>query len=193
MRSLNRLVPPALFALAAVGVVAVGPAAAAGSGATGPAALATATSCAVRWGSLPRQASAAADTDGLTDVRAGRHTCFDRLVLDDASWARVRYVDQVTEDGSGRPVPLRGGARLEIVTTRSDRVDTGAPTYTPADPGELVDVAGWTTFRQAAFAGSFEGQTTLGLGVRARLPFRVFVLTTGQPSPRVVIDVAHHW
>ena len=193
MRSLNRLVPPTLFALATVGVVAVAPAAAAGSARTGPAAVAAATSCAVRWGSLPQQASAAAGTDGLTDVRAGRHACFDRLVLDDASWAWVRYVDQVTEDGSGRPVPLRGGARLEIVTTRSDRVDTGAPTYTPADPGELVDVTGWTTFRQAAFAGSFEGQTTLGLGVRARLPFRVFVLTTGQPSPRVVIDVAHHW
>ena len=37
------------------------------------------------------------------------------------------------------------------------------------------------TFRQVAWAGSFEGQTTLALGVRARLPFRVFTLA-GTPQ-----------
>jgi hypothetical protein len=126
-------------------------------------------------------------------VRAGRHACFDRLVLDGASFARVRYVDAVRADGSGEIVALRGGARLEIVTARADDVETGAPTYSPADPLELVDVAGWTTLRQVAFAGSFEGQTTVGAGVRARLPFRVFTLTTAGSDPRVVIDVAHRW
>lgn len=150
--------------------------------------------CGIRWGSLVKQSSAGTDApDALTGVRAGRHACYDRLVLDGASWARVRYVDRVREDGSGRVVPLRGGARLEIVTTRADDVQTGAPTFTPADPAHLVDVAGWRTFRQAAFAGDFEGQTTLGLGVRARLPFRVFVLTAQGRAPRVVIDVAHRW
>jgi hypothetical protein len=39
-----------------------------------------------------------------------------------------------------------------------------------------------------AWAGSFEGQSTIGLGVRARLPFRVLQL-----PGRLVIDVAHHW
>ena len=149
--------------------------------------------CGIRWGSLAKHDSGTAYTDGLADVRAGRHDCFDRLVLDGASWARVEYVDQVRQDGSGQVVPLRGGARLEIITTRADDVNTGRPTYAPADPSELVNVGGWSTFRQAAFAGSFEGQTTLGLGVRARLPFRVFVLTTPGRSPRVVIDVAHRW
>ena len=37
-------------------------------------------------------------------------------------------------------------------------------------------MAGYSTFRQVAWAGTFEGQTTLALGVRARLPFRVFTL-----------------
>jgi hypothetical protein len=59
-----------------------------------------------------------------------------------------------------------------------------------------VNVAGFSTFRQVAWAGSFEGQTTLALGVRARLPVRVFVLN-GVPAsdlgPRMVIDVAHRW
>jgi len=32
----------------------------------------------------------------------------------------------------------------------------------------------------------------MGLGVRARLPFRVFTLTDATTS-RLVIDVAHHW
>jgi hypothetical protein len=131
--------------------------------------------------------------EALTNVRAGRHACFDRLVLDGASWARVRYVDHVYQDGSGQVVPLAGGARLEILTTRADDIQTGQSTYTPADPAHLVNVTGWRTFRQAAFAGSFEGQTTLGLGVRARLPFRVFVLTAQDRAPRVVIDVAHRW
>ena len=57
-------------------------------------------------------------------------------------------------------------------------------------------MAGYSTFRQVAWAGTFEGQTTLALGVRARLPFRVFTLD-GVPNsgdtPRVVIDVAHRW
>jgi hypothetical protein len=129
----------------------------------------------------------------MTNVRAGRHACYDRLVVDGASWVRVRYVDKVTQDGSGEVVPLRGGARLEIVTSRADDVMTGEPTYSPADRDEIVNTRGWRTFRQGAFAGSFEGQSTLGLGVRARLPFRVFVLEAKGRAPRVVIDVAHRW
>ncbi|EWC59406.1 hypothetical protein UO65_5352 [Actinokineospora spheciospongiae] len=42
--------------------------------------------------------------------------------------------------------------------------------------------------RQLAWAGSWEGTTDLGLGVRARLPFRVFTL-----PGHVVVDVAHRW
>ncbi|MDQ1596268.1 MAG: hypothetical protein QOH40_2824, partial [Arthrobacter pascens] len=40
---------------------------------------------------------------------------------------------------------------------------------------------------------SFEGYTTLGLGVRARLPFKVFTLAGPGSGSRLVIDVAHHW
>ena len=54
-------------------------------------------------------------------------------------------------------------------------------------------MAGYSTFRQVAWAGSFEGQTTVGLGVRARLPFRVFALTGPGTGSRLVIDVAHRW
>jgi hypothetical protein len=188
MRNLTRT-----LGVAAAVLVAVTPIGAASAQSSAGTASRSASSCGIIWGSLDKQDSATSRADGLTGVRAGRHACFDRLVLDGASWARVRYVDQVRSEGKGDVLPLRGAARLEIVTSRSDDITTGAPTYTPANPRELVDVTGWTTFRQAASGGSFEGQTTLGLGVRARTPFRVFVLTAyGQPS-RVVIDVAHRW
>jgi hypothetical protein len=54
-------------------------------------------------------------------------------------------------------------------------------------------VAGFSTFRQVAYGGSYEGYTTIGLGVRARLPFRVFVLSGPGTGARLVIDVAHRW
>jgi len=41
-------------------------------------------------------------------------------------------------------------------------------------------------------AGSSEGQTTVGVGVRARLPFRAVVLETATGS-KLVVDVAHRW
>ncbi|HYH26170.1 MAG TPA: hypothetical protein VD834_12525, partial [Blastococcus sp.] len=37
--------------------------------------------CGITWGSLPK-ASNASDTEMVNGVRAGRHACFDRLVVD---------------------------------------------------------------------------------------------------------------
>jgi hypothetical protein len=97
----------------------------------------------------------------------------------------------VLTQGKGDALPLRGGAYLEVVIEAgTNDVNTGASTYNPRNPNELVNVRGWRTFRQVAFGGSFEGYTTIGVGVRARLPFRVFTL---QNPGRVVIDVAHRW
>jgi hypothetical protein len=58
---------------------------------------------------------------------------------------------------------------------------------------KLTNVAYYRTFRQDVLAGSFEGITTIGLGVRARLPFRVFVLAGPGSGSRLVVDVAHRW
>ena len=73
------------------------------------------------------------------------------------------------------------------------RTTTTAGRRTSRRTGGLTNVAGYSTFRQVAYAGSFEGQTTIGLGVRARLPFRVFTLAGPGSDTRLVIDVAHHW
>jgi hypothetical protein len=84
-------------------------------------------------------------------------------------------------DGSGNVVPVAGGAILSVVVR--------APAYQVI----RTPVAGYRTFRDVAWAGSFEGQTTFGLGVRARLPFRVFQLDGPGNGTRVVVDVAHRW
>jgi hypothetical protein len=159
-----------------------------------PAGAAPEAACAVTWGSQAK--SAGPDTSPfseLLDVRTGRHACYDRLVVDldgRASGYVVRYVNVFRAEGSGQVIPLPGGAKIQIVVRAPANDVNGNPTY-PAVVGRHlpgVSVAGYATFRSTRYGGSFEGLTTLGLGVRARLPFRVFKL-----GNRVVIDVAHHW
>lgn len=177
-----------LALLLVVGLVAV-PAGAA------PAVPAAESSCAVTWGSLARSAGPGPDSSMLvTDVRTGRHACFDRFVVDvgtgPAVGYRVRYVGHVRAQASGRIIPVPGGARLEIVVNGAAYDQQGHATYGARVGGSLpgVHLAGYRTFRSARYAGSFEAVTGFGLGVRARLPFRVLTL-----PGRVVVDVAHHW
>ena len=162
---------------------------------TGPAATA-APYCGITWGSLPDVQRVGAPNASPTGVRAGRHTCYDRFVLDvrgDIRGYDVRYVSVVRQDGSGIAVPLRGAADLQIVAFLPNYNSAGQQVWTPGNLRELVNVSGFTTFRQVAYAGSFEGQTNLGLGVRARLPFRTFILDGPGTGSRLVIDVAHRW
>ncbi|MCQ9164732.1 hypothetical protein [Arthrobacter sp. STN4] len=152
--------------------------------------------CGITWGSLAKSAGATSSAP-IANVRAGRHACLDRLVVDingHANGFTVQYVAAVHRQGSGAVVPLRGGAFLQVtVEDPTYNVNTGMQVYRPANPGELVDTAGYATFRQVALAGSFESRTTVGLGVRARLPFTVFVLDGPGNQSRLVIDVAHRW
>lgn len=189
-----RLSTITLLAVALVAIFLGTAATAAGSPVTIAAATAT-PYCGITWGSLPKSHPATA-VSPLVNVRAGRHDCYDRLVLDTraaADWYRVEYVPEVYQDGSGALVPLRGGAKLRIIAYAPAHDDNYVPTYQPADPRELVNVSGFTTFRQIAWAGTYEGQSTIGLGVRARLPFRVFTLSGPGTGSRLVIDVAHLW
>ena len=151
--------------------------------------------CGITWGSLAKSRNVMVNGP-ITNVRAGRHACFDRMVVDlkgRAAGYSVKYVSNVYTDGAGQLVPLRGGAKLQVIALApAYDSNTGTATYNPANKKELVNVTGYSTFRQIAWAGSFEGQTTFGLGVRARLPFRVFTIQDATSS-RLVIDVAHHW
>lgn len=149
--------------------------------------------CGITWGSLPKSAADAGAAGTLNNIRTGRHDCYDRMVLDLSNTGEgydVSYVDNVYMDGSGQLVPLAGGAKLRIIARAPSHNLAGVPTYSGVAGAPLpgVNLAGYQTFRNAKFAGSFEGQSTVGLGVRARLPFRVFRLDN-----RAIVDVAHAW
>jgi hypothetical protein len=141
---------------------------------------ANAAVCPTGWGSLPKVNSVSSQAH-ITAVRAGTNECYDRLVFDvngpAPGWS-VQYVNTVFAEGTGAPLPVTGGAKLELVIRSL------------SDTTRMPSVSGFPTFRSVVYGGSFEGQTTVGLGVRARLPMRVFALTN--PS-RVVVDVAHRW
>ncbi|WP_349362020.1 hypothetical protein [Streptomyces sp. H27-C3] len=67
---------------------------------------------------------------------------------------------------------------------------TGKPSYAgrAGQPLPGVNLTGYKTFKDTKFGASFEGQTQIGLGVRARLPFRVL-----QSGDKLMVDVAHAW
>jgi hypothetical protein len=123
----------------------------------------------------------------LVGLRAGRHPGFDRVVfqLDGPipSYYSVRYVPVVRLDGSGEPLRLQGGAFLEVVV----RAPTHDQDYRPVlSPTRLRP--DFPALREVSAPGSFEGQTTAGIGVTRRVGFRVFELTG---PTRIVIDLAH--
>ena len=106
-------------------------------GLTTAASASAAPYCGITWGSLTK-AGGVETAPNLTGVRTGRHDCYDRLVLDlrggSSAGFHVSYVDAVYTDASGVLVPLRGGARLQIVVHASSYDVNGHPTYIPANP-----------------------------------------------------------
>lgn len=184
------------------GVVGAGAAPAASGGSAGVTA-GTATSagrsaaaCHTPWGTGEKgRAPVTMGRAPISDVRAGRHACFDRLVIDirgavPRGAVNVEYVPVVYQDGTGDPVPLRGRAKLNVSLGHVVYDSRGRIVYAPKKSSELVRTGGFTSLRQVALAGSFEGVSTIGIGVTRRVPFRVVVLP-GTRTSRVVIDVAH--
>ncbi len=152
------------------------------------------------WGSLDKGHASSANAH-LATTRTGRHACYDRVVFefeDSFDGYQVRYVDQVRTEPDGWVLPVTGGARLQVTLSAGIFDDVDArPTY-PTD--HVVDVTGYKTLRDVEFGGANsiglapgEWHSTFGIGVRARLPFRAFVLPGPGTHSRLVIDVAHRW
>src|SRR5512144_2427163 len=127
--SIHHITPKTILAALAVMAVpaaAFGAPALTGSSAAPHSATVAAAACPSGWGSLPKASSRMTQAP-ITDVRTGRHACFDRIVVDvhgRAAGYDVRYVSTVRREGSGFVVPLRGGAKLQIVVR--------APSYNAA-------------------------------------------------------------
>ncbi|UBU14512.1 hypothetical protein LCN96_05660 [Nonomuraea gerenzanensis] len=94
-------------------------------------------------------------------------------------------MDELVQDGSGKPIDVHGGAYLQLTLFPANAHDdegrstwSGGPVY-PARLGNLADVVR---------TGDFEGRVGIGLVLGKRAPFQV----TEQGSPsRLVLDVAH--
>src|ERR1700741_312892 len=181
-----------LLVIALALAAGLAPVAAASATSGGASASAAAPYCGISWGSQPNTSPSdeTPSQPGFRNIRAGRHACFDRLVFDfrgNVEAYNARYVTTVYRSMSGEVVPLRGGAKLLISFYATQRPAAGG-IYQCTNCTELVNVAGYRTFRQASWAGNYRSSPNIGLGLRARLPFRVFQLPN-----RLVIDVAHRW
>lgn len=195
--------------LAALASAALALGALIGTGVAAPPPAQSAPYCGITWGSLEKWESRGDhfSQNTVKSVRSGRHACYDRLVIDvrgDILGHTVGYYPEPVYGNDEKPVPLRGSAYLMIEVSNPSVTKYGKFSWDPGNRRELVDVTGYRTFRQVALGaygdmldgpaqhGSFN-YTHFGLGVRARLPFRTFVLDGPGSGQRLVIDVAHRW
>jgi hypothetical protein len=173
----------ALAALSLIGLASAVPTAAmAASAPKLPAA------CATNWGTNAKHhGSTATVRTAVRTVRAGKHACFDRLVIVLGTGPepayRAEYVKKIIADGSGQVLSVRGRAKI-LITVRGP-----AASGYHANAVNLVNVSGFPTFRQVRGAGSFERVTSVGVGVAAKLPFRAFILGSSSAGWRLVVDV----
>jgi hypothetical protein len=160
----------------------------------------TAPYCNITWGSLEKSGSTPYPNPvALLTTRTGQHDCWDRVVFEfdgAAGGFRIGYRSEVYTEGKGDPLSGRtaGGALIgvQLLEPAYDPF-TGAITYPYAVGDHVANVGGYRTLRDVVFGGTFEGYSTFAVGVRARLPFRVFVLRGPGSHSRIVVDVAHLW
>jgi hypothetical protein len=152
---------------------------------------ADAFTCSTRWGSKAKTSAPTTDRK-IVRVRAGRHRCYDRLVIDlnGASTRTTGYDVRYIPIPPDR-LPKGTGAVLWVVVKTPAFDSNGKPIYRPQDPLRLANVSGYSTFRQVIIGEAMGGLTMISLGVRARLPMRVFCLDSPGRGQRLVIDVAH--
>ena len=128
----------------------------------------------------------AQSTPTLVDVRARSHTGYDRVVFEFRGAVpehRIRYVDQLVEDGTGDPVSVAGAADLEVVFEGANaHEEDGSPTISPRrfSPG-------LPAVKEIAQLGDFEAVVSYGIGVDQRRPIQVSTLSN--PS-RLVVDIS---
>jgi len=191
MRTRTRIFGVIAAAAVAVGVVP----AVAGAAAAGP-------YCGITWDSTAKSAAAFTGAP-LTGVRVGRHDCFDRMVIDiagrPAAGYDVRYIQPpYRAEGSGAPLLVAGGAVLQISVHAPAYDDNGNSTVPWGGTAIVIrpdqfQSGGFRTFRDLVWGGTYEGYSSFGLGVRARLPYRVMQLDGPGAGTRLVVDVAHQW
>lgn len=142
------------------------------------------TSTAVQQGGTQTEPSAL-----LVSIRTAHHPTYDRVVFEFSGAApgyRVAYVPQVTTDGEGAPVALRGDHFLQVAfqgATLDRAMQGGTGSY--SGPKRVTPLL--PSVQEIAFAGDFEGVLSWGIGIDGSRGIRVVPLSS--PS-RIAIDVA---
>jgi hypothetical protein len=123
----------------------------------------------------------------VIDLRFAAHQNFDRVVIEIRGripGGTATYHRRFHYDGSGLPVPIRGGLQVAL-----------SPAYAHNSAGENVYEGpklarpGFATLKAVAMTGDFEGYVTFAFGLTPRRsPYRVFWLHNPQ---RLVIDFKH--
>lgn len=123
----------------------------------------------------------------LRDVRAGRHTGYERVVFEMAGDTlpgyRITYVNPpVVACGSGKHVSLAGKAALVVRLTPAQAHDEeGHPTIE-----DRRQKPGFPVIEEMALTCDFEGQVQWALGLARQVPYRVLEL---QHPARLVLDL----
>jgi hypothetical protein len=126
----------------------------------------------------------------LTDVRAARHSGYDRVVFAFANGLpgyEVGYVERpLIADGSGDEVAVDGAAvlrvRMEPALDTDLSKEPGPPTYT----GPTRFSPDGAVVAELVRTGGFEAVLVWAVGVDGERPFRVTMLAA---PPRLVVDV----
>jgi hypothetical protein len=125
----------------------------------------------------------------LLGIRSAAHPDdgYDRIVFDFTGplpGYTVRYVNEVREDASDRPVTVPGRRFLLIAFTPAQaHTDAGGATITPR--GKTLD---YPMMRGYVIVGDFEGHVSVAVGLDDVVGFRVGELP-GSPG-RIYLDVA---
>jgi hypothetical protein len=147
--------------------------------------------CGLTWGSGAKTGGALR-TPELVRIYTARMACWDRTVFEFAGAVNgysVQYATALPTDGEGFDMaPYLAGAAKLSVSLRAPAV-----TYPARSGDHPVNVLRYRTLRDVIYGGSFEGYTTAAIGVRAKLPFRVFVAAGPGTHSRIIVDVAHLW
>jgi hypothetical protein len=132
----------------------------------------------------------------LERIAVGRHEGYDRVVFQfrkDLPGYRIEYVQPpLKEDGSGKPVAVRGAAvvvvRMEPASGFDLNTAEGVPTY--KGPKRIDGSgAGTSVVQELVRTGDFEAVLSWAIGLSDKVDFRVSTATS--PS-RLIVDFRNH-